>query len=118
MSPRGGGDKLLGNLSDEQLFSKGGYDLDTWKGVANLKNEDGWNSLLAKERMAIQTSRSKMTRDTKELERMLEELEKLGQLVSKTTWDEVTDLWDLMHQNYRKLGCERALVTKLAPTPG
>jgi hypothetical protein len=50
-----------------------------------------------------------MTRDTKELERVLEELEKLSQLVSKTTWDEVTVLWGLMYENYRKLGCERAL---------
>jgi hypothetical protein len=51
-----------------------------------------------------------MTRDTKELERVLEELEKLGQLVSKTSWDEVADLWGLMYENYKKLGCERALL--------
>merc|ERR1719191_1895069 len=30
---QGGGEKLLGNLSGEQLFGKSGYDLDTWKGV-------------------------------------------------------------------------------------
>jgi hypothetical protein len=51
-----------------------------------------------------------MSRDTKELERVMEQLEILGQVVLKTTWDEVADLWQLMYDNYQKLGCERALL--------
>ena len=40
----------------------------------------------------------------------MEQLEILGQVVLKTTWDEVADLWQLMYDNYQKLGCERALL--------
>jgi len=102
-------DKSLQKLSGGLLMNKTTYDIPPPMSMDALKQGrfDGFMSLTV---MSLKASRSKMSRDTKELERVMEQLEILGQVVLKTTWDEVADLWQLMYDNYQKLGCERALL--------
>jgi hypothetical protein len=96
-------------LLDSLLNSRTSYSVEAWKGFDKaLTGKEGWKGFYHLTFMAIKMTRAVMNSDTKELERILDELEKLAQLVNKTTWDEVTDAWELMHNSYQKLEGECA----------
>merc|ERR1719316_1388389 len=87
--------KAVEKLMNAQLKERTGYDVTGWLGAIKAV----WT-----------TAPANIANDTKELERILNELEKLMQPVNKTTWDEVTDGWMIMYSVYQKLECARARI--------
>jgi hypothetical protein len=90
--------KALNKLTNELLQAQTGYDLEGWKGFINLT------------RKALTTKPANMATHTKELERVLKELEELAQPVNNNTWDEVVDAWMQMYDSYENLEGARARI--------
>ena len=70
----------------------------------------GSNGFFDLTRKALTTKTTSMAGHEKELERVLDELKELDKPVNKTTWDEVTDAWLLVYDNYEKLEGARARI--------